>query len=63
MKRKERDMKQKSLLFLIFGLFVLFVLLYPMTPIETQIQCFTTPCNPIVENKSIVDIIIMKGNG
>jgi len=30
----------------------------PIIPVETQIQCITTPCDPIVENKSIIQILM-----
>ena len=37
---------------------IIFVIFFPFIPVETQIQCFAPPCDPIVENKSIFTILI-----
>lgn len=34
------------------------IFLVPFVPVETQIQCITIPCDPIIEFKSIIQILI-----
>jgi len=41
------------------AIFIIIALIFlPIIPVETQIQCITTPCDPVVENKSIIQILM-----
>lgn len=53
----DRKIITKFLIAKIAIIVFLFVLFLPIIPIETQIQCITAPCNPIIEKKSIFTIL------
>ena len=48
---------KKLIIIKISIIIVLVVIFSPIIPTETQIQCITTPCNPIIENKSIIQVL------
>lgn len=37
---------------------LVFILFFPIIPVEVQIQCITTPCDPIMQNQSIIQILM-----
>jgi len=57
-KKGKKDFLIKALGVKIAIVVLIFILIIPFVPVETQIQCFTTPCDPIVENKSIISILL-----
>ncbi len=57
-KKGKKDFLIKALGVKIAIVVLIFILIIPFVPVETQIQCITTPCDPIVENKSIITILL-----
>jgi len=57
-KKGKKDFLIKALGVKIAIVVLIFILIIPFVPIETQIQCFVPPCDPIVENKSIIQILL-----
>jgi len=57
-KKGKKDFLKKALGVKIAIVVLIFILFFPFVPVETQIQCFAPPCDPIVENKSIISILL-----
>ena len=57
-KKGKKDFLIKALGVKIAIVVLIFILIIPFVPVEIQIQCFAPPCDPLVENKSIISILL-----
>ena len=54
----KKTITNKSIMkFMIVKLAIIFVLVMPWIPVDVEVQCFTTPCDPITEYRSPLGLI------
>jgi len=56
--KKKKDLLVRLLSVKIAIVIIIVLIFFPLIPVETQIQCFTTPCDPIIEMKSVFQILM-----